>query len=81
MSEQEYKDFKGYVNISQKKAFNVSSLFNFFKKSQNDQPVSLSYQEFKKRAITDANFQQCFGLFVLFYKQIVKPIEESVRSY
>jgi hypothetical protein len=40
----------------------------------------MTYEEFKKRAMTNAQFLSCFGMFTLFYSDILQPIEKKVNK-
>jgi hypothetical protein len=41
--------------------------------------IGLSQDAFLKRAGTDADFSECFGMFKYFYLKVVKPMEEMVN--
>jgi hypothetical protein len=45
-----------------------------------DRRDNLTREEFVARATFDADFAECFGLFDYFYRKILQPIEQRVRT-
>ena len=64
--------------IQMKKALFKQSVESLKNTVKNTEKKELDYEEFKKRAKTNVQFLSCFGMFNLFYQDIVLPIEKKV---